>query len=296
MPANGERIFGQPHSPVAHTIFQTILFMIVLAGIVVEIIATPKFRRNYFIENGLARGAWFDMAEVAFGFALLIEFLIKVVADGFMFTPNAYVHSIWNVIDFFILAGLLVNVTTTLIFIGGLSRVTRSLKALRVLRFITLFDATRTSFRSLIISGASRILDAAVLAILYMIPYAVWGLNLFAGKMNTCNDNDKSIHWMSDCINEYTTTVYGNAFGFVAPRVWDHPSPSTTFSFDNFKSSLLILFEIVSLEGWIDAMDVATSITGANQQPSTNASEYNAFFFVIYNLLGGVIILTLFVS
>ncbi|PBK87237.1 hypothetical protein ARMGADRAFT_939192 [Armillaria gallica] len=294
MPANGERIFGQPHSPVAHTIFQTILFMIVLAGIVVEIIATPKFRRNYFIENGLARGAWFDMAEVAFGFALLVEFLIKVVADGFMFTPNAYVHSIWNIIDFFILAGLLVNVTTTLIFIGGLSRVTRSLKALRVLRFITLFDATRTSFRSLIISGASRILDAAILAILYMIPYAVWGLNLFAGKMNTCNDNDAS--GLSDCINEYTTTVYGNAFGFVAPRVWDHPSPSTTFSFDNFKSSLLILFEIVSLEGWIDAMDVATSITGANQQPSTNASEYNAFFFVIYNLLGGVIILTLFVS
>ncbi len=294
MPANGERIFGQPHSPVAHTIFQTILFMIVLAGIVVEIIATPKFRRNYFIENGLARGAWFDMAEVAFGFALLVEFLIKVVADGFMFTPNAYIHSVWNVIDFFILAGLLVNVTTTLIFIGGLSRLTRSLKALRVLRFITLFDATRTSFRSLIISGASRILDAAVLAILYMIPYAVWGLNLFAGKMNTCNDNDAS--GLSDCINEYTTTVYGNAFGFVAPRVWDHPSPSTTFSFDNFKSSLLILFEIVSLEGWIDAMDVATSITGANQQPSTNASEYNALFFVIYNLLGGVIILTLFVS
>ncbi|KAK0201179.1 Ion transport protein-domain-containing protein [Desarmillaria ectypa] len=294
VPANGERIFGQPHSPVAHTIFQTILFMIVLAGIVVEIIATPKFRRNYFIKNGLSRGAWFDMAEVAFGFALLVEFLIKVVADGFMFTPNAYVHSIWNIIDFFILAGLLVNVTTTLIFIGGLSRLTRSLKALRVLRFITLFDATRTSFRSLIISGASRILDAAVLAILYMIPYAVWGLNLFAGKMNTCNDSNAS--GLSDCINEYTTTVFGNAFGFVAPRVWDNPSPSTKFSFDDFKSSLLILFEIVSLEGWIDAMDVATSITGANEQPSTNASEYNALFFVIYNLLGGVIILTLFVS
>ncbi|KAG7442714.1 uncharacterized protein BT62DRAFT_1079090 [Guyanagaster necrorhizus] len=294
MPANGERIFGQPQSPVAHTIFQTILFMTVLAGIVVEIIATPKFRRNYALQNGLTRGAWFDVAEVALGFTLLVEFLIKIVADGFMFTPNAYVNSVWNVIDFFILAGLLINVTTTLIFVGGLSRLTRSLKALRVLRFITLFDATRKSFRSLIISGASRILDAAILAILYMIPYAIWGLNLFAGKMNTCNDTNAS--GSSDCINEYTNTVYGNAFGFVTPRVWDHPSPSTTFSFDNFRSSLLILFEIVSLEGWIDVMNVATSITGTNEQPSTNASEVNALFFVIYNLLGGVIILTLFVS
>ncbi|SJL00837.1 uncharacterized protein ARMOST_04151 [Armillaria ostoyae] len=215
------------------------------------------------------------MTEVAFGFALLIEFLIKVVTDRFMFTPNAYIHSVWNVIDFFILAGLLVN-------------------ALCVLKFIMLFDATRTSFQSLIISGASHILDATVLAVLYMIPYAVWGLNLFAGKMNTCNDNNVS--GLSDCINKYTTTVYGNAFSFVARQVWDHLLPSTMFSFDNFKSSLLILFEIMSLEGWIDAMGVATSITGTNQQLSTNASEYNALFFVIYNLLGGVIILTLFVS
>ncbi|KAF9022796.1 hypothetical protein BDZ89DRAFT_1070394 [Hymenopellis radicata] len=294
MPAHGERIFGTPQSPVAHTIFQTLLCATVLAGIVVEIIATPLFRRNYWIENGATRLAWFDIAEVAFGFTLLLEFIIKIIADGVTFTPNAYVRSIWNIIDFMILVGLLVNVTTGLLFVGGLSRLTRSLKALRVLRFITLFDATRKSFQSLIISGASRIIDAAVLAILYMIPYAVWGLNLFAGKMNLCNDT--SVAGQTDCQGEYSNTVYGNSFGFLAPRVWDNPAPSTKFSFDNFKSSLLILFEIVSLEGWIDVMWVGTAITSANAQPSTNAHPVNALFFVIYNLLGGVIILTLFVS
>lgn len=259
----------------------------------VESIATPIYRHNFYIEHGRIRGAWFDIAEAAFGLTLVVEFLIKVIADGLVFTPNAYLRSIWNILDFFILAGLIVNLTTTLIFIGGLSRFTRSLKALRALRLITLIDRMRNTFQSLILSGVTRILDAAVLAILYMIPYAVWGLNIFAGKMNECNDVDAT--GLSDCNNEYTTTVVGDSFGFLIPRVWDNPSPSTTFSFDNFRSSLLILFEIVSLEGWTDVMGIATSITGINLQPQTNTSQVNAIFFLIYNLLGGVVILTLFV-
>ncbi|KAK7047557.1 calcium channel protein [Paramarasmius palmivorus] len=294
-PANGPRIFGAPQSPVAHPIFQMIIFLAVVGGIVTEIIATPFYRRNFFMENGLGRDAWFDIAETVFGLTLLLEFLIKIGADGFLFTPNAYIKSIWNVIDFIILVGLLINVTTGLIFIGGLSRLTRSLKALRVLRLITLFDRMRNSFQTLIISGASRIMDAAILAILYMIPYAVWGLNIFAGQMNQCND--EGVQDSSECVGEYITSVVGDdKFGFPVPRAWDNPSPSTTFSFDSFKSSLLILFEIVSLEGWIDVMNTATSIVGRNDQPQTNVSEWNALFFLIYHLVGGVVILTLFIS
>jgi voltage-dependent calcium channel len=293
-PANGERIFGTPPNPVALTVFHAIILAVVAAGIVVETYATPAYRRTFFIQHGLIRGTWFDLAEAAFSLTLFFEFIIKIVADGFLFTPNAYIRSIWNILDFLIMVGLIINLTTGLIFVGGLSRLTRSLKALRALRFITLLDIMRETFESLIISGAARILDAAILAILYMIPYAVWGLNIFAGKMNQCNDT--SVQGNPDCINEYSNTVYGNSFGFLAPRVWDNPAPSTVFSFDSFRASLLILFEIVSLEGWVDVMNIATSITGVGRQPQTNASQFNSIFFLIYNLLGGVVILTLFVS
>ncbi|KAJ6602707.1 Ion transport protein-domain-containing protein [Mycena vulgaris] len=248
-PASGPRIFGTPQSPVFYPLFQVTLLLIVIGGIVIEAIAHPVYRRNYFARNGLVRGAWFDIAESAFGLVFFVEFLIKVVADGFLFTPNAY--------------------------------------ALRALRLITLMDRMRTTFESLIISGALRIIDAGILAILYMIPYAVWGLNIFNGKMNECNDGD-----VAGCRH----VVYGERFGFLAPRVWDNPAPSTVFSFDSFRSSLLILFEIVSLEGWVDVMGIATSITGENSQPRTNTSQINAIFFLIYNLLGAVVILTLFVS
>ncbi|KAF9078268.1 Ion transport protein-domain-containing protein [Rhodocollybia butyracea] len=293
-PAHGERIFGVQTSHVAHPVFQVIIFLAVIGGIITEIIATPVYRRNYYATNGRIRGAWFDLTEASFGFVLVLEFLVKIIADGFLFTPNAYIRSIWNFIDLVILTGILINVTTGLIFIGGLSRLTRSLKALRALRLITLFDRMRNSFQSLIISGASRIFDAALLAILYMIPYAVWGLNIFAGKLNTCNDTSAS--GMSNCTGEYDNTYINNAFGYPVPRVWNNPAPSTIFSFDNFGASLLILFEIVSLEGWVDVMDAAASAVGIGLQPQINASQWNALFFLIYNLLGAVVILTLFVS
>ncbi len=294
-PPGGDRIFGTPHSAIAHPIFQLLLLLTVIGGIVVESIATPVYRRDFYAQNGPIRGTWFDLAEGSFALVLALEFVIKIIADGFLFTPNAYIRSIWNILDFFILVGILVNAATGLIFIGGLSRITRSLKALRALRLITLIEKMRSTFESLIISGIARILDAALLAILYMIPYAVWGLNIFAGVTNECNDSSAS--GISDCINEYSTGFVndGNSFTYLVPRVWDNPAPSTTFSFDSFRQSLLILFEIVSLEGWVDVLGVATSVTGEGQQPQTNASVGNSIFFLIYNLLGGVVIFTLFV-
>ena len=158
-PARGERIFGQPYSPIALPVFQLIILLTVIGGIIVESIATPTYRQNYYAKFGLIRGSWFDLAEASFGFMLFVEFIIKIIADGFLFTPNAYIRSIWNILDFFIMLGIIVNVTTGLIFIGGLSRVTRSLKALRALRLVTLIDKMRSTFESLIISGAARILD-----------------------------------------------------------------------------------------------------------------------------------------
>lgn len=127
-----------------------------------------------------------------------------------------------------------------------------------------------------------------------MIPYAVWGQNIFSGRMFACND-DTSLG-KDDCQNEFLASPVDNSLTFMAPRVWENPSPSTSFSFDSFGDSFLILFEIVSLEGWIDVLKAALDITGVNQQPGVNISQVNAIFFVLYNLLGAVVILTLFVS
>lgn len=293
-PSNGDRIFGTPPTFLGQASFQLLVFLAVLGGIIVAAIANPVYRRDYVFRNDDPRFPWYDVAEATFGLALLVEFIIKVVADGFIFTPNAYVYSIWNIIDFLILISLLVNLSVTLIAAGSISRLARSLKALRALRLITLFGWMRTTFHSIIFAGAARILDAAVLAMLYMIPYAVWGLNIFNGRFFACNDGSSA--GKADCVNEFISTpLDGQNLGFLAPRSWQNPKSGTQWSFDTFAHSLLILFEIVSEEGWINVLSAAMAITGLDTQPSQDATQANSIFFVVYNLLGGVVILTLFV-
>lgn len=292
-PSNGDRIHGRPPHPVPQAIFQLIIMVVVISGICIAAVATPIYRRTYFRENGRDHFAWFDIAEVTFGMVLVLEFIIKVIADGFIFTPNAYVLSVWNLVDLMILAALLSNVITSLVVIGGISRLTRSLKAFRALRLVTLVGRMRETFHSVMFAGASRIMEAGLLAMLYMLPYACWGLNIFAGRFYLCNDGD--VEGKADCVGEYLSTPVDDSLGFLAPRSWDVPSPSTTFSFDTFGSSLLILFEIVSLEGWIDVLVVALGLKGKDEQPGHNISQVNAIFFLVYNLMGAVVILTLFV-
>ena len=73
------------------------------------------------------------------------------------------------------------------------------------------------------------------------------------------------------------------ASSYSVPRVWANPSLSMMFALDSFHASLLILFEIISLEGWTDIMGVMMSIMGPDQQPQTNASQVNTIFFIIYH-------------
>ncbi len=78
----------------------------------------------------------------------------------------------------------------------------------------------------------------------------------------------------------------------LAPRAASNPY----FSFDDFGSSLFILFQIVSQEGWVDVSFAAQAITGRGLQPQSGTAQGNALFFVIFNLMATVFVLTLFIS
>ena len=118
-------------------------------------------------------------------------------------------------------------------------------------------------------------------------------LNIFSGLLYYCNDDDST--GKSACIGEYYVAPVDDSLSYLVPRVWSNPGlMESRWAFDSFRESILILFEIVSLEGWIDVMASVMNITGRDEQPETNHSQWNAIFFVLFNLFGGVIILTLF--
>ena len=307
-PAHGERIYGVRPYRTWTALFKILIFLTIIASVAVAAVATPVYRRQvnysshrhvyeltpflskYFVENQHSRLNWYNLTEASLGFVFVVEFIIKIVADGFIFAPNAYLLSIWNLLDFFVLLTLIVDIATSLsLSNAGFNQFTRSLKAFRALRLINLSGTMRDTFYSVMIVGASRIFDATVLTILYIIPFSVWGQNLFSGLLFSCNDGD--VLGKAACVGEYMASPAN--WSFLAPRAWQNPY---VWSFDSFRSAFLILFEIVSLEGWVSVMDSAMSIVGRDQQSQQDASQYNSIFFVIYNLIGAITVLTLFVS
>lgn len=193
-------------------------------------------------------------------------------------------------LDFFVLLTLVINVGTALSpSNAATSRFTRSLKAFRALRLVNLSETMRQTFYNVMIIGASLIFDASVLTVLYIIPFSVWGQNLFSGLLYSCNDAD--VLGKTQCVGEFMASPA--QWEILMPRAWQNPY---VWSFDSFRSAILILFEIVSLEGWVDVMSSAMSISGRDTQAEPNSSQYNSIFFLIYNLIGAIVVLTLFVS
>ena len=290
-PGRGEqRTEGvQPWKPLWYA-FSAFIYAAIVAMVLIACVTTPLYQREYFQTHTLSIRNWFVWTDMSFAGLFTIEAIIKVVADGFFFTPNAYFRGTWGFIDGIVLITLWINVITSLYRDDGVSRAVGAFKALRALRLLNVSDSARGTFHSVIILGAWKIVSVAFVSLSLLIPFAILGLNLFNGQMEACNDTGFGYSNLSNCVGEYNSTPFN--WTVLAPRQIANPY----YSFDEFGSSLFILFQIVSQEGWTDVMWSAMSMTGKGIQPQYFASQGNAVFFIIFNLLGSVFVLTLFVS
>ncbi|CAK7207331.1 calcium channel protein [Sporothrix eucalyptigena] len=288
-----ERFDGVEPNKYAWYMFSAFIYASIVAMVIIACVTTPLYQKQYF-DSGhtFSFKNWFVWTDMAFAIVFSVEAIVKIIADGFFWTPNAYFRSSWGIIDAVVLITLWINVATLFANDGAVSRAVGAFKALRALRLLNVSDSARETFHSLIIVGGWKILSAAFVSISLLIPFAIYGLNLFRGQMVSCNDQGGSILRLQDCTGEYLSTPFSNDWQLLSPRVAENPY----YSFDDFGSSILILFTIVSQEGWVDVSFQAQSVTGVGNQPQFGAAQGNALFFVVFNLLATVFVLTLFIS
>ncbi|RMZ87534.1 hypothetical protein DV736_g5243, partial [Chaetothyriales sp. CBS 134916] len=285
-----ERVEGaSPNKSVWYT-FSAVTYAAIVAMVALACVTTPLYQREYYQTHEQGLNNWFVWVDLGFAIFFTIEALIKIIADGFFFTPHAYYRSVWGFIDGVVLLTLWINVLTAMFNESGISRAVGAFKALRALRLLNISDTARNTFHSVIIVGFYKILAAAFVSLSLLVPFAILGLNLFNGDMQECNDSNFAYTSLSNCVGEFNSTPFN--WPVLAPRKVANPY----YSFDDFGSSLFILFQIVSQEGWIDVMTSAMSITGRGLQPESFASQGNAVYFIVFNLLGSVFVLTLFIS
>ncbi|KAF8440127.1 Ion transport protein-domain-containing protein [Terfezia claveryi] len=290
-PARGNtRYDGLPPYRSAWLIFSSIIYAAIVAMVVLACVTTPMYQKQYFQKHGPSLRNWFTFTDAGFAALFTFEALVKIIADGLIWTPNAYLRGSWGIIDCVVLITLWISVLSSLREQGDIARAVGAFKALRALRLLNISDNARETFHSVIVIGVQKIISAAFVSLSLIIPFAVYGVNLFAGRLDSCNDSSPDITNLTDCVHEYVSSPY--SWNVLAPKAVQNPYAN----FDTFGSSLFILFQIVSQEGWTDVSWSASSIVGRGLQPQPLAAQGNAMFFVVFNLLGAVFVLTLFVS
>ena len=269
--------------------FSFFIYACIVTMVVLACVATPLYQRSYFDQKISSARNWFVWTDMAFAAVFTLEAGIKIIADGFFWTPNAYFRGSWGLIDGVVLITLWISVAASLLELTEIARAVGAFKALRALRLLNVSDSARSTFHSVIILGGWKVVSAAFVSLSLLIPFAIYGLNLFKGRFYSCNDGSVT-NIANECNGEYTNQPF--MWDVLSPRVASNPY----YSFDKFADALFILFQIVSQEGWIDVMWSAINARNPGIQPLQNATRGNAIFFIVFNLLGAVFVLTLFVS
>ncbi|CAO3588343.1 unnamed protein product [Absidia cylindrospora] len=290
-----------------HNGFNWFIMACVLVSILVVILDEPSTRKleqqqeDYLVATGGGGGGVFssnvnqktkvfEMIDMVLGVIFVVEMVLRVIADGLVLPPRAYLRHAWNRLDFVV---ILLNFGTLFADNNQLPRALGTVRSMRVLRLIRYFGGVRDVFIDLF-HAFPLMMDAMLLTFLVMIPFSVYGVNIFGGRFWTCNDTSDGIGGRLACMNEFVLNVgEDNDFGdfelnILVPRTWQNPGMNL-YTFDDFPVALRHLFSLTSTEGWVDSMFYAMSTPPENDLLPvfdwTSPMVYHSIFYVAFMII-----------
>ena len=234
-----------------------------------------------------------QITDYTFVVAMGGELILKVLAEGLLFTPKALIRDVSGILDIFIFVVSLTWVCWLPKDVppNSLAQFLMLLRCFRPLRIFILVPHMRRVVSELC-KGFKEIFLVAVLLIVLIFVFANYGVHMFGMRFAACND--PLIKNRVNCTGTFRAEVFVTKMnlpdgdgcpkpGMVVPRVWMNPR---RFNFDNIGNSMLALFEVLSFKGWVDLRDVIIQKRG----PAA------ALFIHMYVFIGSMIGLTLFVG
>ena len=222
-----------------------------------------------------------DAANALVAGYFLLDFLIKIVSDGLIFTPTAYFSSMWNILDTLVLCVDVVIVAGPIVFSSiwnwYFQRAINVLVSLRMFRVLS----RNTKMQRLVVSVTQTLPSiGSVIKLTFAIflAFAIVGVRIFGGKFGFCEQILGVTQSVSSStyvtkrldIDQYSCDLREDTY-------WNSPK----YDFDWIGSALLTLFETASLDGWIDIMHHAMDIGG-----NKNANWPACLFFITFILCG----------
>uniref|UniRef100_T1INA8 Ion transport domain-containing protein n=1 Tax=Strigamia maritima TaxID=126957 RepID=T1INA8_STRMM len=233
-----------------------------------------------------------QVAEYGFVVFMSIELSLKILADGLFFTPKALIRDVSGIQDIFI---YIVNLVFTCWMPANVppqsgTQVLMILRCVRPLRIFNLVPHMRKVVYELC-RGFKEILLVSILLIILMFVFASYGVQMYGGRLARCNDPE--ILSREKCVGVFMRKIFVTKMKLKPGENETHPAMLVprvanprNFNFDTLGRSLLTLFEVLSLEGWLDIRDIIIDRMG----------YLHAIYIHIFVFLGCMIGLTLFVG
>jgi len=293
---------------------RVIMFLIVLSSICLALDSPLNNPRSTFALN-------LKRIDLAFTVIFITEMLMKIIAFGFLRSPNAYLKNAWNCLDFGI---VLISILGLLqIGPGNALRALRTARVLRPLRMISRVPQLKLVVDALFMS-VPAVANVAVISLLFFLIFAIFAVNFLKGTFYMCDGEqfrslaDEQVSYITNPIAwgglniseqqwfdvgaesceastwDMTTIPSSRAVcDCLATGEWIEVIPQ---NFNNVASAMALLFEISTTEGWVDVMYAAVDQRGIDRQPTRDSNVVWVFFFVAFLLVGAFFVLELFVG
>lgn len=189
-----------------------------------------------------------SVIDIVFTVLFFIEAAIKILAHGFLFNRlgpvTPYITSVWNQLDFFVVAASLIDLTFMIFGIDSSQisalKALRVLRALRPLRMISKDPGMKLVVNALLASIPSMSNVLLVCALIILI-FSIMGVNFFKGKFHYCAEESLPPDFDYNLINDKTDCLEQGG-------EW----VSSDQNFDNTLVSMFTLFQMMTTEGWLD--------------------------------------------
>ena len=265
--------------------------------------------------------------DLIFVILFSLEALLKIVALGFYGNPHAYLRSKFNMLDLFI---VIVSILLQVLERTGNGqsnlnalRALRTVRALRPMRMAVRYKGLRVVVGALF-GSIPAMFNVVLVCLLFFLIFGIMGVNLLQGCSSRCVDADSGedltcyfFRSSGECFSAREckdgtltpeTTWYHSTRGVTLPaEVSEAMTVNTswrtyTTNFDNTAEAILALFEVATLEMWLDVMYHAIdsraydSDTLEQLQPIRDSRPAYAIYFMIFVIVGAFFVLNLFVG
>lgn len=219
--------------------------------------------------------------DIVFTVVFTFEFMLKVSVMGFAGSPWSYMSDRWNQLDGTIVAFGLLSLCMTGVDLGAFKAV-RFFRVLRPLRVLSKNAGMRTVVNSLLMT-LPAIFNVFLAMMLVFIIFGILAVMLFSGTFYSCQLPPDQITALGITTKEEC---------LAAGATWENADQH----FDNIFVAILTLFEVSTLEGWVDVMYQAQDAVGVDKQPIQDHIFYAAWFFVVFIFIAAFFLNALFVG